>query len=268
VKIAVAQIACKPGDVPANLRTLGDFAERAQRAGAALVVFPEMSDTGYTMKVIREHATSWSEGAVPELQRIARTFSIAIVCGVSEKEGGHIYNSQVMIDSTGAILAKYRKTHLFAPIEEDKCCAPGQDLVNLALGRFQFGLTICYDLRFPELYRALAVDLGTNAFIISSAWPFPRAEHLRILATARAIENQSYVILANRVGRDDGAPFCGSSAIIDPAGIVVAAAAPDRAELIVADLSQDVLQIVRERMQVFSHRRPDLYQKVSGHSED
>jgi omega-amidase len=268
VKIAVAQIACKPGDVPANLRTLGEYAERAHRAGAELVVFPEMADTGYTMQVIREHATSWNEGAVPELQRIARTFSIAIVSGVSEREKGLIYNSQVAIDSNGAILAKYRKTHLFAPIGEDRCCAPGHDLVSLALGPFQFGLTICYDLRFPEVYRALAIDLGTNAFIISSAWPFPRAEHLRTLALARAIENQSYVILANRIGRDDGAPFCGLSAVIDPAGIVVAATSPDRAELIVVDLSQEVLQTVRERMQVFSHRRPDLYEKVSGRSAD
>jgi len=83
---------------------------------------------------------------------------------------------------------------------------------------------------------------------------------------ARAIENQSYVILANRVGRDDGAPFCGTSAVIDPAGIVVAAASPDRAELIVADLTQDVLETVRERMPVLTHRRSDLYEKTSGRS--
>jgi predicted amidohydrolase len=259
VKIAAAQIACRPGDLSANLRTLREFAERAKAAGAELVVFPEMADTGYTMQVIREHATPWSEGAVPELRKIARALSIAIVSGVSEKEDGLIYNSQVVIDSSGTILAKYRKTHLFAPIEEDKCCAPGQELVSVSLGSFKIGLTICYDLRFPELYRALTVDHGTNAFIISSAWPFPRAEHLRILATARAIENQSYVVLANRVGRDNGAPFCGTSAIIDPAGIVVAAASPDRAELIVADLSEEVLDTVRERMPVLDHRRKDLY---------
>ena len=129
---------------------------------------------------------------------------------------------------TGAIVAKYRKTHLFAPapVEEDKFCAPGHELISVELGPLKFGLTICYDLRFPEIYRALALDHGANVFVISSAWPFPRVEHLRVLATARAIENQSYVILANRVGRDEGAPFCGTSAVIDPYGVVVAAASP------------------------------------------
>jgi omega-amidase len=261
VKIAAAQIACRLGDLSANLRILRDFAEDAKAAGAEWVVFPEMADTGYTMQIIHERAKPWSEGAVPELQRIARTLSITIISGVSEKEDELIYNSQVVIDSTGAIVAKYRKTHLFAPIEEDKYCAPGQELVSLALGPFKVGLTICYDLRFPEIYRALAVDHGVNVFIISSAWPFPRVEHLRVLATARAIENQSYVVLANRVGRDDGAPFCGTSAVIDPYGVVVAAASADRAELIVADLSQEVLENVRERMPVFAHRREDIYEE-------
>ena len=266
MKIAVAQIACTLGDLSANLRLLRDFAERGKAAGAEWVVFPEMADTGYAMQVIREQAASWSEGAVPELQKIARTLSITIISGVSEREDDLIYNSQAVIDSTGAIVAKYRKTHLFAPapVEEDKYCAPGHELVSLALEPFKMGLTICYDLRFPEIYRALAVDHGANVFIISSAWPFPRIEHLRVLATARAIENQSYVVLANRVGRDDGAPFCGTSAVIDPSGVVVAAASADRAELIVADLSPEVLGNVRKRMPVLAHRRPELYDQRGG----
>src|SRR5947208_8514695 len=160
MKIAVGQIACSPGDLSANLRTLREFAERAQAVGADVVVFPEMVDTGYVMNVIRKQAMPWTEGAVPELREIARTLSIAIVCGVSEREGDHVYNSQVVIDSSGTIIAKYRKTHLFAPIGEDKCCAPGQDLVSVALVPFQLGLTICYDLRFPELYRALTIEHG------------------------------------------------------------------------------------------------------------
>ena len=261
VKIAAAQIACTLGDLAANARKMRDFAERAKAAGAELVVFPEMADTGYAMAVIRERAQPWTEGAVPELQEIARRLSLSIISGVSEKEGDAIYNSQVVIDPAGAIIAKYRKTHLFAPapIEEDKCFAPGQALVSVALGPLQLGLTICYDLRFPEIYRVLAVEQGTNVFIISSAWPFPRVEHQRVLATARAIENQSYVVLANRVGKDEGTPFCGSSAIIDPSGVVVAAASAEREELVLADVSQAVLEEIRARMTVFAHRRPDLY---------
>jgi predicted amidohydrolase len=261
VKIAAAQISCVLGDVSANLRKIRDFAERAQSAGAELVVFPEMSDTGYAMSVIRKYATPWSKGAVPELQKIAQRLSLAIISGVSEKENDLIYNSQVAINAQGEIIAKYRKTHLFAPapIEEDKCCTAGDRLTSLTLGPFRFGLSICYDLRFPEIYRALAIEHGANVLINSSAWPFPRLEHLRVLATARAIENQSYLILANRVGRDNGAPFCGSSAVIDPYGVTIAAASADREELLVAELSPQNLQSVRERMPVFAHRRPDLF---------
>ena len=127
------------------------------------------------------------------------------------------------------------------------------------LGAFKFGLSICYDLRFPELYRALATRDGATAFAVSSAWPFPRVEHWRVLTTARAIENQCYLIAANRIGADDGVTFCGSSTIIDPSGSVVAAASSDREELIVGDITPDVVGLVRERMPVFSSRRPELY---------
>jgi omega-amidase len=259
MKIAAAQIACALGDLSANLRKIQEFASRARDAGAGLVVFPEMADTGYAMRVIREEAKPWSEGAVPELQKIARTLSLAIISGVSERADKCIYNSQVVIDASGEIVARYRKTHLFAPIEEDKCCTPGDALTSVNFGPLRVGLTICYDLRFPELYRALANDQGTNVFVISSAWPFPRAEHLRVLAMARAIENQSYVILANRVGRDDGGRFCGSSAVIDPAGVVVAAASSEREEVVLAEVSAETIQSVREAMPVFAHRRDDLY---------
>jgi len=259
MKVAAAQIACTVGDVSANLRKMGEFARRAKEAGAELLVFPEMSDTGYVMEVIREKASPWDAGPVPQLKQLAQELSLAIVSGLSEREGEAIYNSQVAIDPAGEIIGKYRKTHLFAPIGEDQVCRGGDCLTRVDLGVFRLGLTICYDLRFPEPYRALALEQQVNVFINSSAWPFPRLEHLRILASARAIENQSYLILANRVGRDNGAPFCGSSAIVDPYGVVVAAASADREELVVADLSTDVIEAVREKMPVFSHRRADLY---------
>ena len=261
MKVAVAQIACALGDIDANVGKIRDFASRAKDAGSELVIFPEMSDTGYSMPVIQKYAAPWSEGAVPELKKIATEFSIAIVCGVSERAGEAIYNSQVAIDQKGEIVAAYRKCHLFAPapVEEHKCFSPGNQFSDFVRGGFHFGLSICYDLRFPEFYRILACDHGANVFPISSAWPFPRLEHLRILAMARAIENQSYVILSNRVGRDDGVSFCGSSAIIDPYGALLAAASADREELITGELSIDITKSVRERMPVFEHRRRDLY---------
>jgi omega-amidase len=263
MKIAAAQIACSLGDVEANVHTMRDFSARAKEAGAGLVLFPEMADTGYSMRVIQEHAGVWSEGAVPRLQETAKELGIAIISGVSEREGGSIYNSQVAIDANGGIVAKYRKIHLFSPppIEEHTCFSAGDELVTFPLGDLRLGLTICYDLRFPEIYRRLACGQGANVFINSSAWPFPRAEHLRVLAVARAIENQSYLILSNRVGKDNGISACGGSAIIDPYGVVVAAASADREELVVAEVSEEIIRTVRERMPVFKDRRAEVYGK-------
>ncbi len=261
MKIAAAQMRCALGDPSANLQSMRALAERARDAGVELIVFPEMADTGYAMRVIREQAGRWNEGAMPELQEIARRFSIAIVSGVSEREGSSIFNTQVLLDAKGAMVAKYRKTHLFAPapIEEDKCCRPGDSLTSCDFAGFRLGLSICYDLRFPEIYRALTLEQKCNVFVVSSAWPFPRAEHLRILTTARAIENQSYLVLANRVGIDDGVQFCGSSAVIDPAGVVIGSASSDREELLVSEISAETVRKVREAMPVFAHRRPELY---------
>ena len=261
MKVAAAQISCSLGNPDANLLKVRDFSARAKEAGADLIIFPEMVDTGYSMPVIRACAASWTGGFVPELQKIAEKLSIAIVSGVSERDGAFIYNSQIFVDQRGKIVEKYRKTHLFAvtPIEEDKCFSPGDSFTSFAFARLRFGLGICYDLRFPEMYRKLAVQNNVNAFIISSAWPFPRVEHFRTLATARAIENQSYVIAANRVGTDDGVSFCGSSAIVDPYGVTVAAASQDREQLIEGELSLDLANSVRSRMEVFAHRRQDLY---------
>lgn len=263
MKIAAAQISCALGDVDSNLRKIRDFSARAKEGGAELIVFPEMADTGYAMPIIQACATPWIAGAVPELQKIAKGLSIAIICGVSEREGASIYNSQVFIDANGNAVGSYRKTHLFTgvPIGEDKCFSPGNVLMSFPFGGFRLGLNICYDLRFPEVYRTLAIDQQVNVFILSSAWPFPRLEHFRILTTARAIENQSYMIVSNRVGTDDGVTFCGSSAIIDPYGVTVASGSTDREELVQAEISEESISSVRSKMAVFDQRRPELYGK-------
>jgi omega-amidase len=261
MKIAAAQISCSLGEIEANTHKIDIFSTQAKNAGAELVLFPEMSDTGYTMPVIQAQAKPWTEGAVPAIQKIAKKNSITVVCGVSEREGSAIYNSQVVVDPNGKIVTKYRKIHLFAvpPNDETKCFSPGKTLAHFGIGQLRFGLSICYDLRFPEIYRKLAIHEKVNVFLISSAWPFPRLEHLRHLALARAIENQCYVIAANRVGIDDGVTACGSSAIIDPYGVLVAAASPDREELIQAELSADVVRSVRNRINILGDRRPELY---------
>jgi omega-amidase len=261
MKIAAAQMSCVLGDFNANLRKIRDFAALAKKSGAELIVFPEMVDTGYSMPVIQKHAKKWSDGAVPELQRIAKEISIAMVSGISDRDGASIFNAQVLVSAQGEIIAKYRKTHLVtaAPLDERVCLSPGSEFVSCKIDKFNIGLSICYDLRFPEMARTLVVDRGANVIVNSSAWPVVRAEHLRILALARAVENQSYLVIANRVGTDDGVTFCGCSVIVDPSGAILAAASADREELIEAEISQRVVEDVRNRVTVFAHRRGELY---------
>ena len=261
MKIASAQIACVLGDIDANLAKMRAFSARAKVEGAELVVFPEASDTGYSMPVIRDHAKPWTEGAVPALQEMAKELSLAIVAGVSERAGDAVYNSQVFVDPTGKIIASYRKTHLFVlpPNDESSCYTPGARFVTVPFAGFNFGLSICYDLRFPEVARALTLEHDANVLLVSSAWPLPRVAHLRALAIARAIENQSYLVLANRAGVDAGVTCCGTSAIIDPSGVVLATASGDREELLTADISAETIAEVRNKIPVFAHRRTDLY---------
>jgi omega-amidase len=261
MKVAAAQISCVLGDFDANMKKVRDFAKRAKKSGAELVIFPEMIDTGYSMTVIEKHARTWQQGAVGEIQKIAKENSIAIVAGISDREGDSIFNAQAFVNANGEIIAKYRKTHLVtaAPLDERACISPGNEFVVSELGDFNIGLSICYDLRFPEMARILAVKHNANVLVNSSAWPVVRAEHLRILALARAVENQSYLIIANRVGTDDGVTLCGGSVIVDPAGKVLASASSDREELIQAEISEEVIADIRKRVPAFAHRRGDLY---------
>jgi omega-amidase len=261
MKVAAAQISCALGDFEANMRKVRDFAALAKKSGAGLIVFPEMIDTGYSMPVIQKHARKWKDGAVVELQEIAKQNAIAIVAGISDRDGDSIFNAQVFVNARGEIVAKYRKTHLVtaAPLDERICLSPGNEFVTTKIDKFIVGLSICYDLRFPEMARTLAVKHGANVIVNSSAWPVVRAEHLRILTVARAVENQSYFIIANRVGSDKDVTFCGSSVIVDPEGKVIVAASPDREEIIYGETSNEMVDLVRSRVAVFQHRRPDLY---------
>src|SRR6266487_4423367 len=120
MKIAVAQISCSLGDPEANLLKVRDFSRTAKDVGAELIVFPEMTDTGYSMSVFQKYAGHWKSGFVPGLEEIGSALSIAIVSGVSERDGSSIYTSQVLVHAKGDLVAKYPTTHLYAvaPVEE------------------------------------------------------------------------------------------------------------------------------------------------------
>jgi len=261
MKIGIAQIECTAGDVSSNSLKIVSYIEEAKESGIDVVVFPEMADTGYDMAAIRETASSWSEAPFITIQQAARKAKIHVICGLSEKEQQTIYNTTVVFGPDGTVIGKYRKSHLasYAPLHEDKCITPGHSLQLVNIGGMKWGLMICYDLRFPEISRTLTLQ-GADVLLLCSAWPFPRLTHWNTLIQARAIENQTYFIAANRIGTDNSVTFCGSSRIVDPYGVIVSSAAEDREELIAGEIRNKVIAAIRRKMCVFQHRRNDMYE--------
>jgi len=260
LKVALGQIDCHVGDVAANVATMADWAHRAADQGCDVVVFPEMADTGYDMKTIERHAGCWDGGACRDLRRTAAEHRIAIIAGLSDRRGDSIGNGAVVIDNAGELLASYRKIHLFSykPICEDQHLAGGDELCLFDLAGWRCGLMICYDIRFPELARALTLR-GAEVLFVVAAWPTTRIGHWKLLNLARAVENQLYVAAVNRVGHDGATDFGGSSSVIDPLGEPKVNGSGNESELLVAELRKDRVLEVRDHMRVFDDRRPELY---------
>ncbi len=179
--------------------------------------------------------------------QIAREKGAYVVMGSMLERGSHdrIYNTSLLIDERGEIIARYRKIHLFSyRSKERRALAPGTDVVVADTPLGMIGLSICYDLRFPELYRAL-VKKGAEIIVCPAAWPYPRLEHWLILNRARAIEGQCYFISCNQVGAPvPQVTFFGRSMITDPWGNVIVTGGDDEA-IIRAPIDLDVVRTIR-----------------------
>lgn len=260
MKVALAQIQCSIESVEANCSKIFSFAERAAEQNCRVVIYPEMSDTGYDTSVIRETASDWQGLPYSTLQRAAEDLGVYVICGLSERAGEDLYNSIAALSPEGELIGKYRKTHLYcpAPIEEHKIFAFGSSLVTFRIEDMVWGLSICYDLRFPELYRALFLK-GAEVMVNCTAWPQSRAVHWQTLTRARAIENQAYMLGAGRVGTDGESTFCGQSCIIRPYGETAAVGSPDSEELVTADVDRNEVVSFRAKIPISATRRPDIY---------
>ncbi len=181
-----------------------------------LLVFPEMTLTGFTMKAA-ENAEELTGESFSFFSELARKYSSHILAGIIEKSEKKYYNSLVHINSEGKLLKTYRKIHPFSYSTEDKNYTKGEDTVLTKINDLSTGLSICYDLRFPELYRQYAKKKADMIVVIAN-WPDTRIEHWRTLLRARAIENQCYVLGVNRVGNDPELKYNGYSAVVDPMG--------------------------------------------------
>lgn len=263
MKISLAQIEVLSGEINENINKMLSFIKKAAEELSDIVVFPEMSDTGYDMQIILNLASNWNEGPIPLLCKAAKDYNINIIAGVSERVNNDVYNSIVVINRDGKVSGSYRKTHLITaePMLEHKSLKPGSKLGIVEIDGNKIGLMTCYEVRFPEIARSLAL-VGCKLVIIPAAWPLVRLPHWQNLVPARAIENQIFVAATSRLGNDTGVQFAGSSMIISPYGNQLASGSQIHEELISAELKFDFIDVVRSQIKVHQDRRPKLYKQI------
>lgn len=184
-----------------------------------LLIFPEMTLTGFTMQ--GEKFAEEIDGLGTQFfMNLASKLRKHILAGIIEKDGDKIYNTLVHFDNKGLIITRYRKIHLFSLADEHKHYTAGNEKIITKIMDKKVGLSICYDLRFPELYRNYAKK-GVELIVDVASWPIKRIEHWKALLKARAIENQCFVTGVNRVGEDSFHKYNGCSVVYNPNGDIV-----------------------------------------------
>lgn len=266
MRLALAQLDIEGGAIEANCeRAEAAIAEAATR-GADLVALPEIFNVGYFSFDTYERAAEPIEG--PTLARIAdaaREHDVGVLAGsivedLAETESVEtpadegLANTSVLFDRAGERLAIYRKHHLFGyESAEAQMLVPGETLGIAEFEGATIGMTTCYDLRFPELYRDIA-EAGANLVLVPSAWPYPRVEHWKLLPRARAVENQLFVATINGSGDFEEASLLGRSTVYDPWGTTLASTGDDP-DLVVTDVDLNRVEEVREEFPAWRDRR-------------
>lgn len=255
--VSLAQFRIALADTARNWTTVEKLVIDAGRRGSHLVVLPELWSTGYALDRANSLATTLNTGIFTQIAALATQNNICIVGSVLEKRGNDITNSAAFFGPKGQMLGIYRKLHLFRLMAEDTYLRPGQAPLLMDLPWGKTALAICYDLRFPELFRRYALD-GARLCIIPAEWPIERTEHWVTLLRARAIENQMYILACNACGETNGTTFAGHSMIVDPWGKVIVGGGEDPA-LLTAEIELERVDEVRKRIPVFDDRRPEIY---------
>jgi omega-amidase len=257
LRVSMGQMDVSLGQPGENLEKVRAMTTEARRRGSELIVFPELWSTGYDLERAHEYATPLDEGTFAETAALAREHSIHILGSQLERSDQGYRNTAVIFSPQGQLLGQYSKVHLFRPMEEDTYLVAGEDSPLFSLPWGKSGLAICYDLRFPELFRKYALG-GAKVVFLMAEWPLPRLGHWQTLLQARAIENQFFVVACNRVGKSGEWNFFGHSGVYDPWGELIAGAA-DEETLVTADLDLDLVDQARQSMTVFEDRREDVY---------
>ncbi|MCK5294527.1 MAG: carbon-nitrogen family hydrolase, partial [Arcobacteraceae bacterium] len=204
-------------DKKANLLLCERYIKEASSQSVDLIIFPEMTLTGFSTNINFASEDENSSETINEFQVLAKKYSIAILFGVVIKNGRKALNKTIFIDCSGKIIGRYTKIHPFSFVGEDKYFNAGKNIEIVKFKDFNIGLTICYDLRFPELYSALSKN--SDIIINIANWPEKRVEHWNTLLKARAIENQLFIVGVNRTGEDgNGHKYQESSFIFNANG--------------------------------------------------
>lgn len=259
MRIALASLDQAWEDKAKNRKRVSKLVKDAATAGAALVVFPEMTLTGFTMSV-NSVGEDRNDSETVKFFRELAVGSTAIAFGVVHLEADKGLNKMMVVGRNGDILADYMKIHPFSYALEDQFFNSGDTIISFDLDNFRIGCTICFDLRFPALYQSLSCDCSVIVNIAN--WPQSRLEHWDTLLRARAIENQVFMVGVNRTGVDgNGIIYARSSKVYGPYGEIVP---PEiiQGALDIVNLKREVIIAARQAFPVSRDRRNDLYARL------
>jgi len=270
-KVALAQISCKQGDKAENIRKIERNVTQAKKQGAELIIFPELSLTGYTLRdrvyELAETIPGRSIGILEKMAKKARVHLVAGMPELSEKTQATIYNTAVLIGPSGSI-GKYRKIYLptHSVFEEKRYFRPGYQTAAFDTELGKIGLTICYDVFFPEVSRLTRLK-GAQLIVCISASPAVRRAFFETLTTARAIENTAFLAYVNLVGIEDGLQFWGGSRLIGPNGKTIVKAKYDEEDLVVGEVDYADINPVETFVPTLRDLRPEFFDKLKEHAE-
>jgi len=259
-KIVSIQFPVQLADIAHNQEKVKALVAKAcQSYQPDIILLPETWNLGFfpenAMELAEDYVASTSAGLLREL---AKDYQVNIIGGsIIVKENGLVRNRSLTYDREGNLIRVYDKSHLFSPAKENESFAAGEENEVFTLDGIKAAHMTCYDIRFPELARKLALD-GAEILFVSAEWPHPRLHHWQILNQARAIENQMYVVTANGSGTAYDLHFCGHSSIINPWGEPLLEATKDE-EILYAAIDVEQVQEIRKKIPVFMDRNEKVY---------
>lgn len=257
LRTAICQLEITWEDKPANLEKVALRAGEAARGGARLVLFPEMTLTGFSMNTALTAETDrWSVERVAE---IARSSGVAIGFGWAEAKGEKALNNYTVVDPEGNEVYEYAKIHPFSYGGEDEHFEAGAEIRCFSYGGVGISVLICYDLRFPEVFAA--AGCGSELIVVPANWPAARRDHWTTLLRARAIENQAYVAGVNCTGDMGGVAYSGDSMVVAPDGRVIAELG-DEEGMAFVDIDPAEARKTRERYPFRKDRKNGLYRDL------